>query len=94
VAAIETAHAVVNVLAGRRAGQAVAEPADDVPKRMATECVAAQEDYVRQQDQGANVNPKMAVEPEGVISIAGEKHDENQSNVQKVAMNILDDQGE
>src|SRR5215475_11280434 len=38
------------------------------------------------------MNAKMAVEPEGVVSIAGENHDKNESQIKKITMNILNDQ--
>src|SRR5688500_9451073 len=46
VAAVETRHAAIRLMAERRFGRFVEEPADQVAKRMTTKRVAAQQDEI------------------------------------------------
>src|SRR5260370_25790365 len=62
--------------------------------------VAAQQDGVRSEDERANADADRdrvcggVGEPEGTPHIVGEETEENQSDVQEVAMHVLQDQGE
>ncbi len=89
--AIQAADAVVGLLASGRARQAVAKSTDEMAERVAAEGVAAKQNDVGQQDEAADVHAEMAVEPETAPCVDGEEDDKKESEIEKIAMNILND---
>src|SRR5216684_4072307 len=56
---------------------------------MAAECVTAQQNRVSGQDQSSDADAKSIFKPHGLPSVMGQKHDENQCEIEKVAMYVL-----
>src|SRR5258708_9566070 len=59
---------------------------------MEAECVAAQENSVSEQDQSSDADAKSIFEPHGPPSVMSKQHDENQCEIEKVAMYVLKDE--
>src|SRR3954466_5245754 len=79
--------------------QLAVEAADDVPKGMTAEGVAAEEHQVRRQNECSKANPELATaigprEPERLPYIRREDDEEEQRDVHEVAMDVLHDQRE
>jgi hypothetical protein len=91
VAAIEATDAVVGLLANWRAGNAVANPTDQVAKRVAPQGIATQQRHIHKQHEGANTDAKAAVKPKTFPSISGQDDEEHQCEIKKITMNILQD---
>src|SRR5262249_31115964 len=92
VTPIETTDAIVGALADRGAGEPVAESANQMAQRMASEGVAAQQGHVRQQHQRADADAEAAVKPKRLPDVVGQQEDEDQREVEEVSMDILQDQ--
>src|SRR5258708_10564272 len=58
---------------------------------MAAECVTAQENRVSGQDQSSYADAKSVLKPHGLPGVVSQKHDENQCEVEEVAMYVLKD---
>ena len=73
----------------------VADAADQMPKRMAAERVAAEQNHVHEEHERADVDVE-AIGPahESVPRVFGEQDNENHRKVHEVAMNILNNQRE
>ncbi len=67
---VKTTHAVIDPLAGWSTGQAIAKAADNMAKRVAAECVRGQQHEVGKQDESANTDAELAVEPERIPHVA------------------------
>src|SRR2546428_2553208 len=82
---------------GRNAGKTIDVPADDVSQRMARQRVAGQQDDVRQQHQRADTYAKVSshgrVKPKSRNRVVPENHQEDDGNIEKVAMQILQNKG-
>src|SRR3954454_1074375 len=63
---------------------------------MASERVAAEQDHVHQQHERADVHVEVAVVPteEAVPRVFGEQPDKDDRDVEEVAVDVLDDEGE
>ena len=72
VAAIETTDTIVGGFAYGSAREAIEHAADQMPERVAAECVATQKDGVGEQDERADVYSEMAVKPHGLPCIVSE----------------------
>src|SRR5262249_37744120 len=97
VITVEAAHAVVGFLLRRRVGQLIAIAADQVAERVAAERIAAEQDHVEQQHDGADADAEVPVavrilEAQGLDEVPREQHDEDQGDVEGIAMGILQDE--
>src|SRR5690242_18690262 len=95
VAAIESGHARVARDARTRRRDLVASAAHQVPQRMAAERVARKEQRVDRQQQAADADPEMGrscgciLEPERVIRVRQEDDDEENAEIEEVAVHVL-----
>src|ERR1700733_6874692 len=68
-----------------------------MPQGVAAERVAGEQRGIRREHQGADADAEMfyavVVEPERLPNVVRQQHDEDQGEVQEIAMDILDDQG-
>src|SRR5262249_12637574 len=100
VAPIKAANAAVDLLSNRRLGQSVEISANQVPQRMATKRVARDQDHINGEDQGSDADSKdlparsRIGKPHRVPNIVREDADEDQRQVEEIAMDILNDQRE
>jgi len=92
VAAVEAAHAVVGFFAGGGAGEAIAEAADQMAQGMTAQGVTAEQGDIREQDESAYADAKVAVEPAGLPDVVREKQQEDEREIQKIAVDVLEDQ--
>jgi cytosine/adenosine deaminase-related metal-dependent hydrolase len=88
------AHAVVGFFASRGAGEAIAEAADQMAQRMAAQGVTTEQRDIREQDESANADAEVTIEPAGLPDVMREQQKKNQREIQKVAVDILEDQRE
>src|SRR5438045_720916 len=58
VAAIETAHAAIRLMAERRPGKLIDAAADKMSQRMTSKRIAAEKNHVQSQHDGSDTNPK------------------------------------
>ncbi len=85
---------------GRVLGQQVETPAHQMTEGVAAQGVAAQQDHVDGEDQSADADPESGLpggrilEPHGLPGVVGEDHDEDEGEVQEVAVHVLQDQRE
>src|SRR5439155_23727568 len=100
VAAIEATGAEVSLLPQRGARRLVHEPANQMAQRMAAKSIAGQENDVHCQNDGAEAEAEVFFacggigEPEGLPYVVTEKADEQDCQVEKVAMDVLQDERE
>ena len=98
--AVEAAHAVVGGEAHRRLARAGRAAADQVAQRVAAEGVAAEQDDVGGQHQGADADAEGGLaggrigEPQRLPHVVGEEDQEDQRQVEEVAVDVLEDQRE
>src|SRR5271168_1588776 len=76
------------------AGKTVELPPDDVAERMAGQGVSRQQDYVEQQDQRADSDADSSVKKQSVKGIVPKKNEEDEANIEKVAMEVLQNKRE
>src|SRR4051794_10581456 len=91
---VETGYAIVRFLARRRFRELIKEAADQVTERVASEEVAAEEDHVDQQDEGAYADAEAVWKPEGLPDIVSQQAPEDDGYIHKVAMDVLEDERE
>src|SRR5229473_4369438 len=58
---------------------------------MAAERIAGQENRVSGQDQSSDADAKSVFKPHGLPGVVSQKHDENQCEIEEVAMYVLKD---
>src|SRR5438105_11421291 len=58
---------------------------------MAAECIAAQQNRVSGQDQSSDADAKSIFKPHSLPGVVSQKHDENQCEIEEVAMYVLKD---
>src|SRR5256885_10078863 len=97
VASIEAAHAAVGLLTERRFREPVDAAADQMPERVTAEGVAAEEYDI----EGQNDRPDADTEgdfgrykvnkPDGLPDIVGQEGQENERQIQKVTVDVLND---
>src|SRR5216683_966555 len=58
---------------------------------MAAECIAAHQNRVSGQDQSSDADAESVLKPHGLPGVVSQKHDENQCEIEKVAMYVLKD---
>ena len=59
---------------------------------MAAQGVTTEQRDIREQDQSADADAEVAVEPAGLPDVMREQHKKNQREIQKIAVDILQDQ--
>src|SRR5262249_51553853 len=100
MAPIKAANAAVDLLSNRRLGQSVETSTNQVPQRMATKRVARDQYHINGEHQGSDADSKDLLpgswigKPHPVPNIVREDQDEDQRQVQEIAMDILNDQRE
>src|SRR5579862_6520124 len=95
VARVEPARLLPRAERGGRlaaVGHAVLAAADQVAERVAAERVAGDQDDVDRQDQRADADAEVAVHEEAVDRVLGEDHDEREREVERVAVQVLEDE--
>src|SRR5882724_3577113 len=75
------------------AGETIEFAADDVAKRVAGEGVSREKNDVDEHDQSAEADAEFAAEEEGLYGVVPKKADEDDAEIEKIAMNILQDEG-
>src|SRR5579871_426546 len=94
VAAVEAAHAIVRGSADGALGHAVEHAADQVAERVASEGVAAQQDHVDEKNYRTEAYAEVTIEPHREPNIVGEQDQEEDGEIQKIAMDVLNDERE
>src|SRR5579863_507522 len=92
VTRVEAAHAIVSLLANRRVRKLIEQSAHKMTERMTPKRVAAQQDNVGEQNQSAQSDPETAVKPARAPDVVRQDHEEDERQVQKIAVNILKNQ--
>src|SRR5207248_11439112 len=82
-------YAIIGVISGWRDGKTVSKSSNKVPQRMASESVATQQNHVDQQDQRAHADSEVAIKPKRFPHVVGKQNEENQREIKKIAMDIL-----
>src|SRR5579863_10113341 len=59
---------------------------------MTAERVSAEQNDVGEQNQSPNPDPEMSVEPAGVPDVVGKDHEEDQGQIEEIAVDVLQDQ--
>src|SRR5689334_3339435 len=80
--------------AKRDTRKAVDLAADEVPKRVTGERIKREQNDVGEQDQRSNTDPEAAAEPKRVKRVVPENDQEYERDVEKVTMQVLQDQRE
>ena len=75
-----------------RAGKAVELSAYDVAERVAGQGISRQQNYVEQQDESAQPQSDSSIKKEGPECITPKKDEEDEPHIQKVAMEVLQNQ--
>jgi hypothetical protein len=75
------------------AGETIEFAANDMPQRVAGEGVSREKDDVHEHDQSAKADAEFATEIEGSEDVIPEKTQENDGEIEKITMNILQDEG-
>src|SRR6185437_5412331 len=65
-----------------------------MPERVAAERVAAQQYHIDEKHQSADADAEAIVELRGVINVMRQEHEKDESQIEEVTMNVLDDQRE
>ena len=100
VVAIQAGHAVVSSsCAPGEPDSTSLTPADQVAQRVAAEGVAAQQNRIQDQDQRSDADPEVldavrAGEPQRPVAVIQQDEDEDDREVQEVAVDVLQDQRE
>ena len=89
MAPVEATYAIIGVISGWRDGKTVSKSSNKVPQRMASESVATQQNHVDQQDQRAHADSEVAIKPKRFPHVVGKQNEENQREIKKIAMDIL-----
>src|SRR5438045_1781265 len=63
-----------------------------MPQRMTTKSVATEQDDVNREDDCANADSESTVEPERFPNIVAQDQNENEREIQKIAMHVLHDE--
>src|SRR2546425_2394671 len=92
MALVEPRQEAPDLVAGLRLGENVHVPAADVAARVAREGVASQEDDVDPHHQRAHADSEAVGEPERQDRVPGEHHDEEDRDVPRVAMEVLEEE--
>ncbi len=80
-------------LAKRHAGKTIDLAADDVSQRMTGERIKREQNYVGKQDERAQTDAKASIEPEGPDRVVPENNQEDECNVKKITMEVLQYEG-
>ncbi len=80
--------------AERRTRKTIEFAADDVAQGVAGKSVRGEKDDVDEHDQGAEAHTEFAVEVEGFDCVVPKEAQEEDGQIQEVAVNILEDEGE
>src|SRR5581483_5071581 len=97
MARVQTAYAFIGAEAERR--EQVETAAYQVPERVTPERIAAEQDYVGSQNERSQPDPERSPtghrvgEPERFPDIEDEARQEQERQVEKIAMNVLENQG-
>src|SRR5215204_2341740 len=94
VAGVEGRHLAPHPVADRGLGEAVEPAPAKVPAGMARQRVEGQEHGVDEQDHGPEADPPAVGEVEGAQRVPGQDDRERQRQVEEVAVDVLEDQGE
>src|ERR1043166_2475581 len=100
VATVETTDAAIGILAERRPGEPVDATADEVSQGMAAKGVAAQEDDVERENDGAQPEAEAGPagrgigKPKGLPNVVRQKDDEEQPDIKEVTVDVLQDERE
>src|SRR5262249_34263597 len=94
VARVEPGSALPSLVLHRRltTGHAVGAAADEVAERVAAERVARDEAHVDREDDAADADAELAVLEERAHRVLTQKHDEDQREVERVAVDVLEDE--
>ena len=79
--------------AERSTGKAIQFAANDVAEGMARKCVQSQQANVNEHDGGAEADTELAAEIECFVYVIPEKAQEEDREIKKVSMNVLEDEG-
>ena len=95
---VEAGNTAVALAAYRRFRQAIHETADEMAQGMATEGIAAEEEHVEAQDDRSQADTEACFtgssigKPHAPVGIVGQEEEKADRDVEKVAMDVLDDQ--
>src|SRR5439155_20524125 len=98
MAAIETAHAAVGLLAKPRSGEPVNAAANQMAKRVTTKNVAAEQNHVHCQHHSSETDAeggfarRRVGKPHRFPDIVAEENPKEQRYIQKVSVNVLHDE--
>src|SRR5205085_3675864 len=98
VTAIEAANAVIGLLSHRREREAIEITAEEMPQRVTTERVTAEQHDIHDENDGAEPDAEVLMariaieEPHRFVSVASEDDQENERRVEEVAVDVLDHQ--
>ena len=89
---VETTYAVIDPPAGWGSPEPVAKTPNDMSKRVAAESVRAQQHKVGKEDESADPDSDSSIKKESAEGVPPKKDQEDESYIQKVAMEILQDE--
>lgn len=92
MSAVEAGDAVVELVAGGVFGELVDGAAGEVAKGVAAEDIAADEDDVDGEDDGADADAEVAVEPEGLPDVIDQERPDDVGEAEEVAVEVLGDE--
>ena len=90
---VQTAHTIVELVPYRVFRDAVERPTDQVPEGMAAEYISAEKDNIQDQDEASDADPEAVRETKTDDCVIDQKCPYQVGETQKVAMEILHDQG-
>ena len=65
-----------------------------MPERVTTKSITAEQDDINREDDCADADPESPIEDRGVHHVAPEKREVAERQVEEVAMQVLEDEGE